>query len=424
MSINRVKVASSVYFSGITDERYKANRISINLIMPLDKDGASANAIVPSILTRGNEFYPNFMDLTKKLHSLYGAAMSSTVGKLGDAQVCTISISGLDDAYALSGEKLTEEMAKILIDCLLNPVLEDDLFNDKNFNLEKNNLIDQIDAEINDKRTYSINRASAIMCKDEPYGIGKYGSKDSAQKLTNKMAYDAYKKMLSESRIEIVFVGCGDYNKAKSVFDKAFGSLERSDKQMPETTRSSPKNEPLTHTDRLQVNQSKMVLGFKTDHDDVSAMRLMTALYGGTPTSKLFMNVRERLSLCYYCVARYDRIKGIMLVDCGVESDNIEKAKDEILAQLENVKHGDFTDTDIDNDKLSLINSFKTIGDTASAVDGWYVAQIYSGTSFTPEEEGEKLSSIGKDEIMKAAQSLTLDTIYVLTGEETQEEGE
>ncbi|NMA79438.1 MAG: insulinase family protein [Clostridiales bacterium] len=424
MSINRVKIANSVYFSGITDERYKTNRISINLIMPLDKETASANAIVPSILTRGNESYPDFMKLTKKLHGLYGAVLSNTVGKLGDAQVCTVSISGIDDAYALSGEKLTEEMASILIECLLNPVLEDGLFKDKNFNLEKNNLIDQIDAEINDKRTYSINRASAIMCEDEPYGINRYGSKESAEKLTNSMAYDAYKRMLNESRIEIIFVGCGDYNNAKTVFEKAFSALDRSDSPMPETVLSAPKSEPLTHTDRLQVNQSKMVLGFKTDCDDVSAMRLMTALYGGTPTSKLFMNVRERLSLCYYCVARYDRIKGLVLVDCGVESDNIEKAKDEILAQLENVKQGDFTDSDIENDKLSLLNSFKTIGDAASAVEGWYVTQIYSGTNFTPEEEGEKLSNIGKDEIVQAAQSLKLDTIYVLTGEESQQEGE
>lgn len=424
MSINRVKIANSVYFSGITDERYKTNRISINLIMPLDKETASANAIVPSILTRGNKSYPDFMKLTKKLHALYGAVLSNTVGKLGDAQVCTISISGIDDAFALSGENLTEEMSSILIECLLNPVLEDGLFTDKNFNLEKNNLIDQIDAEINDKRTYAINRASAILCEDEPYGIGRYGSKKSAEKLTNTMAYDAYKKMLSDSRIEIVFVGCGDYNNARTVFEKAFAAFDRSDAKMPATALSKPKTEPLTHTEKLQVNQSKMVLGFKTDCDDVSAMRLMTALYGGTPTSKLFMNVRERLSLCYYCVARYDRIKGLMLVDCGVENDNIEKAKDEILAQLESVKQGDFTDADIENDKLSLLNSFKTIGDAASAVEGWYVAQIYSGTSFTPEEEGEKLSNIGKDEIVNAAKSLNLDTIYILTGEESQEEGE
>lgn len=150
-------------------------------------------------------------------------------------------------------------------------------------------------------------------------------------------------------------------------------------------------------------------------------MRLMTALFGGTPFSKLFLNVRERLSLCYYCAARLDRIKGIVLVDCGVETENIEKARKEILAQLTSLQNGEFTDEELENTKLSLINSMKTVGDSPSYVEVWYLSQICYSTQNTPQDEIDLENKVTRDEVIAAAKQVKLDTVYVLTGK--QEEG-
>lgn len=424
--LKQEKIAEGVAFSSIHDQRFKTNRISVNLFLKLDEDTATAYAVLPFLLRKGCATCPDFTELNKQLTALYGAYLGADVRKIGDSQVLNLSISCLDDAYALEGEPLTQKAVAILTDILLKPAFVDGRFKEEDLKVEKQNLIDLIQSEINDKRSYAIGRLTELMCEGEPYGINKYGSIEQAEKLDAETVTAAYHKMIQTADVQILYVGSGDAAVALDAFRKAFSPVSRADVYRPETTSSKAPDEVKEHTDTFQVAQSKMVLGFRsgsTPQDDC-AMRLATALYGGTPFSKLFLNVREKLSLCYYCAARLDRIKGIVLVDCGVETENIEKARREILAQLTSLQNGEFTDEELENTKLSLVNSMKTVSDSPSYVEVWYLSQICYGTKNTPQDEIDMTNRITREQVVGAAKQVKLDTVYVLTGKAEEGEGD
>ena len=291
--------------------------------------------------------------------------------------------------------------------------------------MEKQSLIDFIESEINETRQYALNRAMSVLCADEPAGVNKYGYIEDVKKITPASATEAYHTLIKTARVEIMFVGCGNPAEAVEIFRNAFAKTERTPAVFSPfaITRLTTLKE---ETDRMNVAQSKLVLGFCTDtapdDNSLDTMRLMLALYGGTPSSKLFLNVREKLSLCYYCAARPNVSKGIAFVDCGVEHANIEKAKEEILHQLDCIKKGEFTDEELDHAKLSMINSFRSVGDSPAAVESWYLAQVLYNTTRSPEMEAERISAVTRNEIIEAAKKMKLAAVYLLTGEDNSAE--
>jgi predicted Zn-dependent peptidase len=416
--MEREKILEGVYFNAIYDDRFKTNRISVNLILPLDDKTATSNAIVPFLLRKSYKECPDFTMLNKKLSEMYGAFLDADVRKIGDSQLLTISISSIDDRYSLNNEKLVSQMSDLLCKILLTPDFVNGEFKSLDLELEKQFLIDTIESQINDKRVFAIKRLEEIMFANEPSGVNKYGDIKKAKELDTKQATLSYEKIISTARIEVIFVGSGDFDLSKQIFKQAFNSLKRENIYVPETIFISDVEKIKEVTEEMQISQAKMVLGFragvKPTDKDVDALRVMVALYGGTPFSRLFVNVREKLSLCYYCAARHDRTKGIITVDCGVEENNIESAKSEILNQLEIIKKGEFEKSELESAKLSLIDSMKSVTDSPSSVEVWYLGQILFGTNNSPQIEAKQIEKITFDEVVKVAQKIKLDTVYIL----------
>lgn len=413
-------IANGVGFNSVIDGRFKTNRISINFITELKNETVTANAIIPYLLKKGHKDCADFTQFNCELEKLYGAFVGGYIQKVGDYQIVSLSITGIDDKYALNNDTITDCAADILCKMALTPILENGHFNSDDVNIEKTALIDTIEAEINEKRIYAINNLVKLMCKDEPFGIPKYGYKEHVNELTPQSIKAAYDKLLKHSRIEIMFTGCGDDKAAIEVFKNAFTIVERDYKEITKISTHKKHDELVEKTDVLSVNQSKMVLGFANgvaaDDKTTTTTKLMVAVLGGTPSSKLFLNVREKLSLCYYCAARYDRFKGIMMIDCGVENKNIDMAKKEILAQLDCIKNGEVTDEEMRNALLSLKNALTSVYDSDSSIESWYMGQILGGTNISPKDESDKLDSIDKQAVIEAAKLVELDALYILTG--------
>ena len=246
-----------------------------------------------------------------------------------------------------------------------------------------------------------------------------HGREDAA-KLTPQSAYSRYRKILSSAGAEIIYIGKDMPLQNKDKLLAPFRSLEREFDTFDAIKRSPLKTEIASRTERLSIMQSKMILAFKTSFEDQAAMRMFSALYGETPVSKLFSNVREKLSLCYYCPCGFkDDRKGVLFVDCGVEHDNLEPAKKEILAQLEEIRKGNFTDDEINSARLAIINSLKGINDIPSRIANRYMNRFITGQEvISPEKEIERIKAVTKDDIIAAAESVRLDTVYILTGKE------
>lgn len=416
--INRRKIADGVYFSSITDKRYKKNLISVAFSTQLSEDTATENVIVPVLLTKCNSKLPTYKAFNNKMSRLYASGIGGTAGRQYDLQTISFGAYYLDDIYALSGEKMTGIMTDILIDCLTSPVTENGVFSEKFVELEKKTVIDNIETAINDKRSYAIERAMKTICKGEPASVCSYGTVEKAKLITPDSAYKAYRRMLETMPCEIICTGCSDFDGVAEKFAAAFEKAGRHDIENTTIALSPVKTQTEEVTERLTVNQSKLVLGFKSHSDDDAALVLLQKIFGGTTSSKLFRNVREKMSLCYYCSAARNDLKGIMLVNSGVENENIEKTKEAVVDQLEEIKNGNFTNEDINFAEMAIKNDFKSVADSAGNVSNWYFDCIRKNDIVTPEEKLGRYLGVSKERIIAAAKSMVLDSVYVLTGNE------
>ena len=221
-NIERKQITDSVAFTTIKESRFKTMRISVTAFLPLSAETAADNALMSLVMTRSSEKYPDFTVLSKKLSSLYGASLASGFRKMGDVQALTFSISGIDDRYALSNDVISKELSDLLCDVIFNPFIKDGAFDKNECEQERRQLIDMIDSEFSEKRTYAHAQAIKAMCEGDVYAVSRYGDKDSVNACTVNSLFDAWQNMLKNARFEIIFVGDSDSKTAYEVFKNRF----------------------------------------------------------------------------------------------------------------------------------------------------------------------------------------------------------
>ncbi len=408
----------------LSDGRFKTARLSVALLLPLDKDAASAYAILPYLLRRSCEAYPGFTVLKRRLNELYGARIVAEVTRLGECQALVLHAVSIDDRFALHGETVASACAELLGSMLFRPVLENGAFPAKDVEQEKRCLIERIQSEINEKRLYARRRCESLLCEGEPYAVDRHGTIEGVSALTPASVTEAWKRALSTAQVRLIAQGADIPKDIGDAFRAGLASLPDRNpcRYTPQIVRrASTVREAV---ERMDVGQAKLVLGLRAGaaepDEGVPAMRLMNALLGGTPHSLLFRNVREKLSLCYYCQSSYDRLKGVMLIDSGVEEKNAERAKEEILRQLDAVRAGGFTDEDLESARLSVVNQFRTVGDLQSTAGSWYLGQSFQEIPSTPEEAAKAVEAVTKEQVAAAAQGVSLGAAYLLAGKEAQ----
>ena len=162
-------------------------------------------------------------------------------------------------------------------------------------------------------------------------------------------------------------------------------------------------------------------MGFSCGSDDTAALLMGNTLFGGSSNSKLFLNVREKLSLCYYASSLYHRQKGLITVSSGIEFDKFQQAYDEILAQLEAVRKGELEDWELEGAKSTLLNAYASMGDSQGKLENFYLGQAATGQSETPEMLAQQVREVTPERIFEAMGTVTLDTVYFLKGKEAAE---
>ncbi len=422
-SVNRKVLAPGVEFVSVRESRFKTMRISATAIVPLKKETVADFALLSHVLTRSCEEYPDFTLLSKKLSSLYGASLECGVRKLSSSLGLTFAVSGIDDKYTLEGESVSEQLSELLCKVIFEPRFEDGSFALEEIEQERRQLLDLADSEFGDKRRYSNNRLLEIMCAEEPFGIKRYGSKELVSAVKAEDLKVAWKALLSEAKFTIVYIGDSSSDTAERVFTEKFSSFERnvitSDFKYPRVA-----TETKEVSEEMEVSQAKLLMGFRTDtvspEEDTTAMRLMCAILGGGANSKFFKNIREKQSLCYYCFSRFHRSVGIITVESGIECANIEKTRQAVLKEIEDMKNGVITEEEIEFAKRSVGNDFISICDTVSGIEEWYLSQLSDGEFLSVEELTEKFMKVTYEEIVACANKLTLDTVYVLRGKEAE----
>lgn len=417
--IETVTLQPGITLRCFTDHRFKQGCLSLQLIRPMCRQEAALNALIPAVLLRGTACAPDLRDITLRLDDLYGASVGAVVRRVGDYQTTGLYCSFISDRYTMDGDTILEPMIDFLGELLLEPVLEEGVFRKDYIRSEKKNLISTIEAQRNDKRAYASAQLLKKMCRGDSFGIPRLGETAQVKKITPQTAYDHYKEILRSSRIDIFYVGEASAETVSAKLMPLLQKLDRSYVNLPEQTAlSSPAGGD--HTETMDVSQGKLAMGFSTPitirDRSFAAMQVCNTIFGGGMTSKLFMNIREKMSLCYDIGSGYHGSKGIVTVCAGIDCDKEALVRSQVLAQLDACRQGCITQEELTAAKQAVISSLRGTHDSPGAIESYYASAALSGLAMTPAQYSDAVKQVTLEQVVQAAQSLQLHTAYFLKG--------
>jgi len=422
MLTERIQLRPGVWLNYVQTDRFKTGCFSFNLLQPLTMEAAASNALLPSVLLRGCREFPDMQQISCHLDTLYGASCGTLVRKKGEVQSVGLYADFLEDRYVES-EPVFSKMMDFVRGILVEPCQDEHGFVEEYVSGEKLNLSNTIDSRINDKRTYAVSRLLKHMCIGEAYAVPRLGEKKTLESETGSTLLDRWQKLLSTSPVELFYLGQQPREAVLAEMEKLIMGLPRRvEAKMPQTQVLSPERPVQYVEEAVDVTQGKLTIGLRTPitvHDSrYPAMMLLNAVYGSGMTSKLFEKIREEQSLCYYANSSMDKFKGIMVVGSGIEFSNYEVARDGILHQLELCKQGQITTEELESARSYLLSALRTGNDSPGRLDDYAIGQSIAGLTGSMEDLAAQLRAVTMDQVVEAANTLTLDTVYFLKGVE------
>ena len=424
--IETLPLLSGVTLRCFRDARFKQGCLSVQLVRPMAAREAAMNALLPTVLLRGTRRHPDLRGITMVLDDLYGAAVSPLVRRVGDYQTTGLYCGFMDQRFALPGDRVLEPMIEFLRELLLESPLERGGFKGEFVESEKRNLISSIECELNDKQVYAMGRLLKTMCREDSFGLPRLGEKEQAASIDPQGLYRHYQRILKESQIQLFYVGSEPPERVAALL-KPLLDLPGRDPQplAPQSDLHPCPGRELTET--MELAQSKLCMGFTTPitnrTPEFAAMQVLNTLFGAGMTSKLFLNVREKQSLCYSIGSGYYGSKGIVTVSAGIDADKKNQVQDEVLGQLECCRRGEITHQELNAAKQALISGLRATHDSPGAIEGYYANAALSGNPWTPEEYMTAVDSVTREQAAQAARSLEEHTVYFLReqdGERTE----
>ena len=401
------------------DSRFKQGCLSFQLVRQMNAGEAALNALLPSVLLRGTRNYPDLRSITEHLDELYGASVSPLVRRVGDYQTTGLYCGFMDDRFALPGDQVLRPMIQFLEEVLLDFPLEEGVFLSTFVESEKKNLIATIESERNDKRAYSMSRLLRILCREDTFGVPRLGEAEQVTQITAESLYTHYRNILRSSPIEIFYVGSGSADQVAELLMPLVSKLgARGTKLQPQTPFHPCEKSDVVET--MDVTQGKLCMGFVTPiinrQKEFAAMQLLNVIFGSGMTSKLFVNVREKMSLCYSIGSGYYGTKGILVVSAGIDFDKEQLTREEVLRQLNICREGGITEQELKAAKEALLSSLRSTHDAPSAIEGYYATAALSGLVFSHGDYMEAVETATLADVVACADSLELHTTYFLKG--------
>ncbi|MEI3085396.1 MAG: insulinase family protein [Oscillospiraceae bacterium] len=423
MKFNRTELMPGVFLSHLRSDKFKTACMSVTLLTQLRRETAAMNAVIPFVLRRGTTRYRDMEQLSRRMDELYGAAVEPVVRRIGEIQCIGFYGSFPEPDYLPGGEALLGDTCALMAQLLLDPVTRGGLLLPQYVDSEREKLLDIIRSRMNDKRSYALTRCIEEMCCYEDFAVSRFGSESEAENIHYKKLTRHYREPIQTCPVEIFYCGKTDFKAVSAAMRDAFSAMPRGeiDYDIGTDLRMNAVEDHVRFVEEeMDVTQGKLVLGFRLgecmEEPDIPALYVFNAVYGSGATSKLFMNVREKLSLCYYASSAVYLHKGIMLVSSGIEFDKLDAARDEILAQLDSVRRGEITDDELRSAKKSVASDLRAVQDSIGELEGFYLSQALDGLDYGPAELAALAEDVTKEDVQAIAESIECDLIYFLKG--------
>lgn len=425
--MREISINNNITLKYIPMTKLKTTTVGLYIHRPLNGNEASMNAVIPFLLCRGCRLCPDNEAVSKYLENLYGASLYGTVTKRGEDHIIYLDGETISDKYSPDGGKPLFELLKLMLSAVFEPNVKDGAFDETALEQEKENTQKRIAAEMNDKRGYAYIRCTAEMCESEPFAVPRLGTAEGVDKIGAKSLYSYYSSMITSSPIDIYICGDADIDAAAELVRSYIKDMEFTTPVLPQTSILQNSSPVKNVTEEMDVTQGKLAIGFRTNtrptDADFPAFTVMNSIFGAGPHSKLFNNVREKLSLAYYAMSQPEVFKGLLVVQAGIEFQNFESAYAESLAQLEDIKNGKISEQEFGASISSLINTLESYYDNPRAMREFFIREHIAGTNRDIETVKQQILAVTPEDAAKAAAKLELDTVYFLKGKEDQSHG-
>lgn len=417
-NLKTLEIGKNVKLTLIPESKFKTNLISVYIQRKLDRNEVTKNALLPGILKSGCNKYKTLGQLTDREEELYGSYLHAGASKRGESQVLGFSILSVNEKYL--DEKILGQCIEFLNEIINNPLVIDGGFNEEYLNIEKEILKDSIMSIINDKGNYAMKRTNEIMFEGEPYSINGKGYIEDLDNIDRVSLYEHYKEVLKTSPIEIMIEGEFEETEVVELIKEKFQFDRGNIIDIPKEEYYKEVDEVKEVKENMDIAQGKLVMGYRCnvdylDEEKYYSLLLGSRILGGGADSKLFINVREKESLCYTIYSTIQKSKSTMMVCSGIEAQNYEKTVNLVKEQVQKLKDGDITESEISNAKIAFINSLNSLNDEIGRISDFYFSQSISKNKSDLDQIKNMINKSTKEDIVEAVKNIELDTIYFLS---------
>ena len=417
-NLKTLEIGKNVKLTLIPESKFKTNLISVYIQRKLDRNEVTKNALLPGILKSGRDKYKTLGQLTNREEELYGSYLHAGASKRGESQVLGFSILSVNEKYL--DEKILGQCIEFLNEIINNPLVIDGGFNEEYLNIEKEILKDSIMSIINDKGNYAMKRTNEIMFEGEPYSINGKGYIEDLDTIDRVSLYEHYKEVLKTSPIEIMIEGEFEESEVVELIKEKFQFDRGNIIDIPKEEYYKEVDKVKEVKENMDIAQGKLVMGYRCnvdylDEEKYYSLLLGSRILGGGADSKLFINVREKESLCYTIYSTIQKSKSTMMVCSGIEAQNYEKTVNLVKEQVQKLKDGDITESEISNAKIAFINSLNSLNDEIGRISDFYFSQSISKNKSDLDQIKNMINKSTKEDIVEAVKNIELDTIYFLS---------
>ncbi|WP_153462593.1 MULTISPECIES: EF-P 5-aminopentanol modification-associated protein YfmF [Sediminibacillus] len=404
----------------LPSKKYKTTNVVVKLKAKLERDTITNRALLPYILQQGTNKYPSARELRTALDDLYGAVLGVDGAKKGENHIITLRLETANEAYLSTDEQILEKAVEMLSGILFDPKSNGNSFDASIVKREKQTLKQKIDSIIDDKMSYANMRLIDEMCKDEAYRLHVHGYAEDLEGINEETLYHYYQKMLAEDQMDVYVLGDVSVEKAERLIESAFAAKQNATSAESDKTTVGKKVEEVnTVIEEQNVQQAKLHLGYRTNitfGDPLYyALQVFNGLFGGFPSSKLFMNVREKHSLAYYAASRFESHKGLLLVFSGIAPKDYQQARDIINEQMARMKDGEFSEEELKDTKDLVVNQLLETMDHPQGLIEILYHQVLAETDVSPEQMLESVKQVTRQDVLQVGDKIEQDTVYFLT---------
>ena len=429
MLLHKEKIFDSIELSMISTNKFKASVISFSMTLPLKRSSTAYGLLISHLLCRGSASYPSIALLNRRLDELYGSYVEIKSHHIGENLSLTISAETLDNKYIPDGTDVIGELISIIAELILSPAFLQPSFSAQVFEQEKRLIVDSINAEINNPRLYSAKKCLELMQEDIALPTS-----DELKQIVSNISYgelcDYYRGLISSAPLRVFCVSAENAENLKRRIEASFEGYPCKSPSLPIPLRPLKRNLPEHKKVNMPVSQGKLTLGFSTgviihpNDDTYYTMIMLNEILGGSASSKLFLNVREKMGLCYYCSSSYSLYSGIMLISSGFEMKNYEIAKEAILNQIEEIKNGNVSDFELESAQRSVTSGYRQLYDSPFELQSFFLNRALFNITDKIDDAERKLLTVKKDDIIALAKKIRLDASFFIEGDADACEGE